>query len=195
GKPEDYFPFKPDKDMVPFMTKVGDGTRFHVTGLTHDYKGYPVMNAACQEQNVRRLVEKIRLNTDRICEWEEDSTDDAEVIVLSYGISSRVAVRAIELARKKGIKVGAMRLIVVWPFPEERVRELSGKVKAFVVPEVNYGQVVLEVDRCAYGRARPVLVAHGGGWVHDPEDILYAIEQAARDDSPVEGYKEYRRKK
>lgn len=195
GPPEKYLPFKPDKDLVPFMTKVGNGTRFHVTGLTHDYKGYPVMNAACQEQNVRRLVEKIRLNADKIYEWEEDSTEDAEVIVLSYGITSRVAIRAIDLAREKGIKVGAVRLIVVWPFPEERIKELSRKVKAIVVPEVNYGQIVLEVDRCAYGRARPVLVAHGGGWVHDPEDILYAIEQAVKDDSPIEGYKEYRRKK
>jgi 2-oxoglutarate ferredoxin oxidoreductase subunit alpha len=106
-----------------------------------------------------------------------------------------VAVRAIDLAREKGIKVGAIRLIVVWPFPEKRIRELSKKVKAFVVPEVNYGQVVLEVDRCACGRARPVLVAHGGGWVHDPEDIVYAIEQAVKDKSPIEGYKEYRRKK
>ncbi|TET44491.1 2-oxoacid:acceptor oxidoreductase subunit alpha [candidate division TA06 bacterium] len=195
GPPEEYLPFKPDKDMVPFMTKIGDGTRFHVTGLTHDYKGYPVMNAACQEQNVRRLVDKIRLNTDKICEWEEDSIEDAEVVVLSYGITSRVAIRAIDLAREKGIKVGAMRLVVVWPFPEERVRELSKKVKTFVVPEINYGQIVLEVDRCCQGRARAVLAPHGGGWVHDPEDILYAIEQAVKDDSPIEGYKEYRRKK
>jgi 2-oxoglutarate ferredoxin oxidoreductase subunit alpha len=195
GAPERYLPFKPDKDQVPFLTKIGDGTRFHITGLTHDYKGYPVMNAECQEQNVRRIVEKVRLNADKICEWEEDQVDGADVVVVSYGISSRVAVRAIELARKKGIKVGAMRLIVVWPFPEERIRELSKKVKAFVVPEVNYGQVVLEVDRCAYGRARAVLAAHGGGWVHNPEDILYAIEQAAKDDSPTAGVKEYRRKK
>jgi 2-oxoglutarate ferredoxin oxidoreductase subunit alpha len=195
GPPEEYLPFKPDKDMIPFMTKIGDGTRFHVTGLTHNYKGYPVMNAECQEQNVRRLVDKIRLNADKICEWEEDQTEDADVVVISYGISSRVAVRAIDLARKKGMKVGAMRLIVVWPFPEKRIRELSKKVKAFVVPEVNYGQMVLEVDRCASGRARSVLVAHGGGWVHDPEDILYAIEQAVKDKSPIEGYKEYRRKK
>ena len=195
GPPEEYLPFKPDKDMVPFLTKIGDGTRFHITGLTHDYKGYPVMNATCQEQNVRRLLDKIRLNTDKICEWEEDSIEGAEVVVLSYGITSRVALRAIDLAREKGIKVGVMRLVVVWPFPEDRVRELSKKVKAIVVPEINYGQIVLEVDRCCEGRARAVLVAHGGGWVHDPEDILYAIEQAAKDSSPLKGYKEYRRKK
>lgn len=193
GPPEKYLPFKPDKDLVPFLTKIGDGTRFHITGLTHDYRGYPVMNAECQEQNVRRLVDKIRSNADKICEWEEDETDDAEVIVISYGISSRVAIRAIELARKKGIKVGAIRLVVVWPFPEERIRELSKKVKAFVVPEVNYGQVVLEVDRCCCGEARAVLAAHGGGWVHDPDDILYAIEQSLKDESPIRGYKEYRR--
>jgi 2-oxoglutarate ferredoxin oxidoreductase subunit alpha len=195
GPPEEYLPYKPDVDMIPFMTKVGDGTKFHATGLTHDYRGYPVMTAACQEQNVRRLVDKIRLNSDKICEWEEEGTEDADVIVVSYGITSRVALRAIDLARQKGIKVGVLRLIVVWPFPEKRIRELAKKIKAFVVPEINYGQIVLEVERCAAGRARSVLVPHGGGWVHDPEDILHAIEQAARDTSPIEGYKEYKTKK
>jgi 2-oxoglutarate ferredoxin oxidoreductase subunit alpha len=70
--------------------------------------------------------------------------------------------------------------MVVWPFQEERVRELAGAVKAFVVPEINYGQMVLEVERCAAGKAPAVLVPHGGGSVHDPEAICKAIVEAAR---------------
>ena len=86
----------------------------------------------------------------------------------------------IELARKQGAKVGFLRLITVWPFPEKRIRELAGRVKAFVVPEINYGQIVLEVERCAAGQAAAVPVSHGGGGVHDPEAICSAILGAAK---------------
>ncbi|KPL19536.1 MAG: 2-oxoglutarate ferredoxin oxidoreductase subunit alpha [candidate division Zixibacteria bacterium SM23_81] len=195
GPKDKYLPFKPDKDLVPPMVDAGSGTRFHVTGLTHDYRGYPVMSADCQEELVRRLVNKIRKNADHIVEYEEEQTDGADVVVISYGITSRVALRAVDLARQEGIKVGILRLIVVWPFPEKRIRELAGKVKAFVMPEINYGQMVLEVDRCACGRAEVALVPHGGGWVHDPEDILHTIRQAAKGKGVGKGVIEYPRKK
>ncbi|HDN79691.1 MAG TPA: 2-oxoacid:acceptor oxidoreductase subunit alpha, partial [Chloroflexi bacterium] len=81
---------------------------------------------------------------------------------------------------KEGIKVGYLRLITVWPFPEERIRELAGRVKAFVVPEINLGQVSLDVERCAAGKAKVIPVLHAGGDIHDPKDILEAIREAAR---------------
>jgi 2-oxoglutarate ferredoxin oxidoreductase subunit alpha len=178
--PSKYLPFKSGEDLVPEMVKAGDGYKIHVTGLTHDEKGYPVMSWETQEKLVRRLVEKIRLNADEIVHTEEIDMEDAEVVVLSYGISSRVAIPAIQKARKEGIKVGQLRLIIVWPFPEKKIRELAKKVKAFVVPEINYGQIVLEVERCAAGNAKAILVPHGGGWVHDPEDIYKAIKEAVK---------------
>ena len=101
------------------MVKAGDGYRFHVTGLTHDEQGYPVMNADCQEKLVRRLVDKIRNNADKIVRIEEADTDGADVVVVSYGITSRVALKAIQMAKAEGIKVGHLRLITVWPFPEK----------------------------------------------------------------------------
>lgn len=180
GPKEEYLPYKPDADLVPLMVKAGDGYKFHTTGLTHDERGYPVIDAECQEKCVRRLVEKIRKNVENIICVEEEATEDAEVVVLSYGISSRVALKAVGDARKAGIKVGTLRLITVWPFPERRIRELAQKVKAFVVPEINYGQMVLEVERCAAGNAKAILVPHGGGWVHNPDDILRAIKEAVR---------------
>ena len=100
--------------------------------------------------------------------------------MISYGITSRVVQPAIAQARKKGIKTGDMKLNTVWPFPEDRIIELSKKVKAFVVPEINYGQLVLEVERCAAGKAATYKVSHGGGWVHDPADILKVIEEAVK---------------
>ncbi|MDZ7261342.1 MAG: 2-oxoacid:acceptor oxidoreductase subunit alpha, partial [candidate division KSB1 bacterium] len=178
--PEQYLPYKPCEDLVPEMVIAGQGYKIHSTGLTHDERGYPVMSPDVQERLVRRLVEKIRKNAEDIIHIEEENTEDAEVVVVAYGITSRVTQPAIFKAREKGIKVGFLKLITVWPFPERRIRELAERVKAFVVPEINYGQIVLEVERCAAGKAKTFLVPHGGGWVHDPEDIYQVIEEAVR---------------
>lgn len=179
-RPGEYLPYAVDGRDMPEFARAGDGYRFHTTGLTHDRRGYPVMSAECQELCVRRLVDKIRKNADKIVRFDEEETDGADVVLVTYGITARVARAAIEIARKKGIKVGVIRLIVVWPFPEKKIRELAGKIKAFVVPEINYGQMVLEVERCAAGQAPAILVPHGGGGVHNPLDIFEAIERAAR---------------
>lgn len=176
--PGEYLPFKPTEDLVPEMFKAGDGYRLHVTGLTHDFRGYPAMNPEVQEQLVHRLVNKIRLNAPKIWRYEETGVEDADVVIVTYGITSRVAVEAIDIARKKGIKVGMLRLIVVWPFPEQRIFELAGRGKAMVVAEMNYGQVFYEVDRSARGKAPVVLAGHGGGTVHNIEDIVKKIEEA-----------------
>jgi len=177
--PAEYRPFKPGPDGVPEMVKAGDGYRFHITGLTHDEHGYPAMNWRAQDKLVRRLVDKIRQNANQIARYEERDLEDAEVVVVAYGITSRVALRALQMARAEGIRAGLHRPVVVWPFPEKRLRELAEKVKAFLVVEMNYGQMVYEVERCACGKAQTALVPHGGGSVHNPEDILKAIREVA----------------
>ena len=178
--PGKYWPYQPDSDLVPPMAIAGEGYRFHVTGLTHDERGYPEMTAAAQERLVRRLVDKIRLNRKDIINYEEVGTEDAEVVVCAYGITARVARRAVQQARDEGIRAGLLRLITVWPFAEDRVRELAQQVKAFVVPEINYGQIVLEVERCAGGRAKTLLLPHMGGGMHQPQTILEGIRKALR---------------
>jgi 2-oxoglutarate ferredoxin oxidoreductase subunit alpha len=178
--PGAYLPYAPEADMVPAIAKAGDGYRFHVTGLTHDERGYPEMTAECQEKCVHRLVDKVRVNAGKIVRVEEDDTEAADILVVSYGITSRVALRAVQRARKEGIRVGHLRLVTVWPFPEERVRQLAGRVKAFVFPELNFGQMFLELQRVVEGRARCTLVPHAGGTVHNPEIIYERIREAAK---------------
>ena len=138
------------------------------------------MNAQAQDSLIRRLQSKIHDAADEIALYEEEYLDDADVAVVSYGITSRVAQRAIELARAQGLKVGKFRLITAWPFPERRMRELAAKVKVLVVPELNLGQMVREVERAAAGLARTVAITHAGGGVHDPRHILAAIVEAAQ---------------
>jgi 2-oxoglutarate ferredoxin oxidoreductase subunit alpha len=176
--PGEYLPFRPGEDMVPEMIKAGDGYRIHVTGLTHDFRGYPVMSADTQEELVHRLVNKIRLNADKIYRYEEIEVKDADVVVITYGITSRVATEAVRLAKRQGIKVGMLRLIVCWPFPEKKITELAEAGKPMVVAEMNYGQLFFEAERAAYGKVPVFLAGHGGGTVHNAEDIAKIIVEA-----------------
>jgi 2-oxoglutarate/2-oxoacid ferredoxin oxidoreductase subunit alpha len=173
--PGEYLPYRRNGSLVPEFARAGDGYRFHTTGLTHDERGYPIMSVECQAASVPPLQDKLRQAADEIVRYEEDETEGADVVVVAYGITARVARMGAQLARQRGLKVGVLRLVVAWPFPEQRIRELAGRVRAFVVPEINAGQMVLEVERCAAGRAATIPVTHPGGGVHDPEQICAAI--------------------
>lgn len=179
-RPGKYLPYEVDDGLVPPMAVAGEGYHFHVTGLTHDERGYPVMTAEAQDRLVRRLVDKIRLNRKDIIQYKEVQVEDADIVVCAYGISARIAQFAVKMARDEGIRAGLLQLVTVWPFAEERIRELSSQARAFVVPEINYGQIVREVERCAGGDAMTILVPHMGGGVHSPAVILEAIREAAQ---------------
>ena len=121
-------PIEPGRRPVPEMPHVGQGYNVHVTGLTHDERGYPDMRPDVQDRLVRRLVEKItqeRRSTS--CSSKKTGIDGADVVVVSYGITSRVAQRAIEMARDKGLKVGKFRLITAWPFPEKQIAAIAAQ--------------------------------------------------------------------
>lgn len=175
----EFLPYATNGDQVPEMVHAGEGYKFHVTGLTHDERGYPNMTPAVQQKLITRLQSKIRDAAERISMYEEDATGNADVIVVSYGITSRVAQRAIDMARARGLKVGKLRLITAWPFPDKKIAELAERTKAFVVPELNLGQMSREVERAAK-KAKTYLVPHAGGSVHRPEEILSVILEAAR---------------
>jgi len=180
GPKQTYHPFQPEEDGIPAMVRAGKGYRVHITGLTHDERGYPVINAECQNLCVTRLVKKIRANAEKIIIFEEHSLEDADVVIVAYGISARVAFKALADARQNGIRAGMLRLITVWPFPEKRVRELAHSVRAMVMPEINLGQVYLELERVVSRICRTIHIPHCGGWVHDPKDILQAIMSVAK---------------
>jgi 2-oxoglutarate ferredoxin oxidoreductase subunit alpha len=161
------------------MVAAGEGYRIHVTGLTHDERGYPGMNAKTQAWNVTRIINKIRANLSDIIQVEEQHLDGAEVVVVSYGISARTSLWPIELARREGLRVGYLRLITVWPFPEDQIRQLARRVRAFVVPEINMGQIAREVERCACGQAQVFRANCAGGDILEPDYVLDVIRAAA----------------
>jgi 2-oxoglutarate/2-oxoacid ferredoxin oxidoreductase subunit alpha len=178
--PEKFVLFEPDEDGVPDMVRAGEGYNVHVTGLTHDERGYPDITPEAQDKLVRRLVGKIERCEPKVRHIVENDVDDVDVIVVSYGVISCVTERALDFARAAGVKIGSLCLKVVWPFPESRIRELAGQIKCFVVPELNMGQVALVVERCAAGQCETKVVPHAGGTVHEPEVIYEAILEAAK---------------
>ena len=177
---EEYYPYKADADGIAPMANCGDGYRIHVTGLTHDERGYPAMDAKAQENMVKRLVGKILNNRDKIISTKNLFLDDAEVVVVSYGISARSAMQAVRDARKEGIKAGLIKLETIWPFPEELIRSIAPQVRALIMPEINGGQMVLELERAACGACPVTLVSNYGGAIIHPGLILSAINKAAK---------------
>jgi 2-oxoglutarate ferredoxin oxidoreductase subunit alpha len=163
-------------DLVPPMPYAGEGYNVHVTGLTHDERGYPSTIAETQERMIKRICDKIRKHRDEIVRVEEFMLEDAEIAVVAYGITSRVVKRAVLMAREKGIKAGMLRLITIWPFADKEIRALAKKVKKFLVVEINYGQIVLEVERCACPGEVHFLGKMGGA-VHTPDEVLAKIEE------------------
>ncbi|MEM1552896.1 MAG: transketolase C-terminal domain-containing protein, partial [Candidatus Bathyarchaeia archaeon] len=172
-----YMPFMPDDDLVPPMACFGEGFRFHATGLTHDEYGYPrTQSSEVQMRLVQRLCDKIRKNADKIIRVEEQLLDDAEIVVFAYGIVARAALSAVRKARQQGIKAGLLRPITLWPFPEKQVAKAAEKAKAIIVPEMNCGQMVREVERAAKGT--PVYhISKLGEEPHTPMEILEFIKR------------------
>jgi 2-oxoglutarate ferredoxin oxidoreductase subunit alpha len=177
--PEQYLPFGNTPTGVPPMASFGEGYRYHVTGLYHDPRGLPKDTPDIVDNVIRRLMRKIELGTPDILKHETYLLEDASVAIIAYGSSARSAKAAIRMARAKGIRVGLLRPITIWPFFEETVADLATRVRHLIVAELNLGQLVLEVERVVQGRCPIHRVNLVTGEPLPPADILSRIEAVA----------------
>jgi 2-oxoglutarate ferredoxin oxidoreductase subunit alpha len=177
GRKDRFKPYEPGPNGVAPMAIAGEGYNIHVTGLTHDEKGYPVMTVEAHDEMMTRLVGKIRHNLHDIIKTESYRLDDAEIVIVSYGVSARTGYAAVDEAREQGINVGLLKLVTIWPFPEDLIRKLAERVKCFVTVEINLGQIHLEVERCVRGRVPTFLVGHPGGTIISPELVIETLKQ------------------
>ncbi|MBN1277283.1 MAG: 2-oxoacid:acceptor oxidoreductase subunit alpha [Deltaproteobacteria bacterium] len=177
GRKDRFKLYQPAENGVAPMPSAGDGYKIHVTGLTHDERGYPVMTVEAQAEMTDRIVRKIRDNRHDIIMTDSYNLEDAEIILVSYGISARTSLAAMHMARSSGMKVGFLKLNTIWPFAEEKIAELAQRARAFITVEINYGQIHLEVMRSATGRADCHLVGHAGGTVITPEQVMAKIKE------------------
>lgn len=174
---EGYQPFTPEADLVPNPADFGTGYRIHVSGLVHDDTGFPTGSPKVTEECIKRLHEKIDRVKDEITHYDEFFMDDAEVAVVTYGGTARTAYAAVEAARAKGQKIGMVRLMTIWPFADKVIQKVAAKTKAILVPEMNYGQLVREVERAAAGQAKIVSLPKYNTEIFTPAEIGGAIDQ------------------
>lgn len=173
---EGYQPYAPDDDLVPNVADFGQGYHIHVTGLIHDETGFPVGSPKITEDSIARLHEKIARAGEEIIHTETSFMDDAEYAVIAYGGTARTAYEAVRTAREKGIKVGLVRLITIWPFADKVVAALAQKMKGILVAEMNYGQIVGEVRRAAAGACPVELCGKYNMQAFVPAEIESAID-------------------
>jgi 2-oxoglutarate/2-oxoacid ferredoxin oxidoreductase subunit alpha len=173
--PEWYKPYGDSISDVPPMANFGSGYRYHVTGLFHDAMGYPTQRLDEIDPFIDRIHRKIDRNLHDIVRWEEDGLDDANTVVVAYGASARSARHAVKIARQRRHKVGLLTLLTIWPFAEDAIYRLAHSARKLIVPEMNRGQLVLEVERIA-GRHKVARVNRANGEMVTPQMILEAIE-------------------
>ena len=173
---EGYQPYAPEADLVPNVADFGEGYRIHVTGLIHDETGFPSGSPAVTEKSIRRLHEKISRAEDEIIHYDEFFLEDADYAVVTFGGVSRTAYEAVQNARRQGIKVGMLRLMTIWPFADKVIARLAKQVQGILVPELNYGQLVGEIERAAAGQCPVQLLAKYNTEIFTPAEIETAIK-------------------
>jgi 2-oxoglutarate ferredoxin oxidoreductase subunit alpha len=173
--PEWYKPYGDSISDVPPMANFGSGYRYHVTALFHDPMGYPTQRLDEIDAWVERVHRKIERNLHDIILVEEDGISSANTVIVAYGASARSARHAVKLARSRRHKVGMVTLLTIWPFAEEVIARVARSARKIVVPEMNLGQLALEVERIA-GRNKVVRVNRANGEMVTPQMILEAIE-------------------
>jgi len=177
--PEEYLPYAAPEDGVPPMANFGEGYRYHVTGLMHDETGFPTTVPEKVDHTLRRINSKVENHAQEIIEVERFELEGAEVAVLAYGATARSARRAVRDARKKGLRAGLLRPLVLWPFPKEEVSALARDVSHIIVPELNLGQFAHEVEWAVCGKTEVVKLNRVDGEPIRPAQILELIERVA----------------
>jgi len=180
--PTEFIPYLPDPgEWVSPMPAFGEGYNLLVESVMHDEFGHRIgMGQPIAERKIKRIYYKIEKNVEKIAMYEERGLEDADVAIVTYGSSARTSLKAMKDARNLGIKVGMLRLITLWPFYDKLIEELSSKVKSIVVPEMNMGKIVREVERASKGQCKILSVPKVGGVLHNPDEILSAVKLAAR---------------
>jgi len=175
--PEEFVPFKADESLIPPMATLGKGYKIHYTGLSHDERGYPTDDPENYRKLIERIIAKIRNNIDKIASWDVKFVEDAETVLISYGSSARAALQACIDARKQGYKVGFLRLITIWPFPEKIVKKISENSNQILVLEQNMGQVLHLIKETVEEGAKVYFYPKLGGEPFTPQEILKQIRR------------------
>lgn len=175
--PEWFVPYRDPGTGVPPMPSFGDGYRYHVTGLVHDERGYPTTRADEVEPFIKRLFQKISQDFDELQWGETYYTEDSTLNIIAFGSVARAALRTVKEARARGMKVGLLKLLILFPFMRRKVTQLMENSTTILVPEMNMGQISREVKRVNQGRCRVETLNKVAYEPMTPQEILDKIEE------------------
>lgn len=175
--PDWYSPYKTDGSMIPRLANVGEGYRYHTTGLVHDERGFPTTRQDEVEPFYKRLFAKISRQFKFLERVKSYALDDADLVIIAYGCTARSARAAVRLGRDKGMKLGLLQLLTLWPFPRGPVEEALTGRRAAVVPELNMGQMRREVLRVNNGRTQVLGLPKMNGRMIAPDEILARLRE------------------
>ncbi len=177
--PQWYKHYDENQKYLSPLASFGEGYRFHVTGLTHDSHGFPTNKPSEAAEMMERLRKKISYNIRDLVQIESYQMEDAKIAIFAAGITSRAAKAAIVSARAEGIKVGLLRPLTIWPFPDDAVRKMLRNVETVIVPELNQGQLIHEVQRLTKEKSDGGLIPINkvSSELITPNDILNKIKE------------------
>jgi 2-oxoglutarate ferredoxin oxidoreductase subunit alpha len=175
--PEWYIPYEDTPVGIPPMANFGEGYRYHVTGLTHDVRGFPTSRPDEIDPFIRRLFRKISQNFADLQIGEFFMTDDADVSVIAYGCVARSAKRAVIDARDRGIKAGLLKLNTIWPFMRIYVEKVLQTSSCVIIPEMNMGQISREVKRVNKGDTKVFTINKVDSTIITPTEIFNRIRE------------------
>ena len=182
-KPEEYLAFKvPEGDIVPPMPAFGEGFRYNITGLIHDETGFPTNSNAIAKLMSERLMRKVDDHLDDIIQYEVTGAEGCDILILTYGGTTRTVKAAVKLAAETGMKVGVFRPITIWPFPEKAFKACvnDNKIKNVLVAELNYGQLALEAERILKNDARVWHIGKIDGDILYPDEVVNKISEVIK---------------
>lgn len=175
-RPDDLQRFRPFANEA--MLSFGEGGHLMVTGMAHDELGFPVQGEKAAQQ-LKKIVDRVEDRAEELARYQGLYLDDAEFLIVSYGITSRATEEAVQTLRAAGVQVGWLDLKTLWPFPEKLIRQVTASVKYILVPELNLGQLVREVERAVAGQAPVEHLGRVDGYLISPAEIYERVRAAA----------------
>ena len=167
-----FHPYLTREDGRLPMSDFGGIHRYNVTGLVHDMWGFPSNDPKVAYDLLHHLVDKLENKADELARYKEYWTEDAEILLISFGSAARTALHMVEQRRQRGLKIGLLELQTLWPFPRQLIRRMCKGRTHILVVEMNMGQVCQEVRKAVTRPERVYLANRFDGLSISPADIL-----------------------